>query len=176
MTDVQIRPEVEAKQENAAGTCCSSRRAVLLGAGAAGATAVLAACGTSTDSNPNGTDFANDPAPAGSAAAPGGADSTSGTGSSGGTALVAAADVSVGSGVILDNYVVTQPTKGTFKAFSKVCTHQGCDVTEIEDGEIICKCHNAHYSIKDGSPTSGPAKSPLEATKVKLDGDQVVTA
>ena len=68
MTDVQATTETEhnAEEPGRPGTG-SPRRLVLLGAGAVGATAVLAACGTSTSSsNTSGTDYSNDPAPAGS--------------------------------------------------------------------------------------------------------------
>jgi Rieske Fe-S protein len=176
MTDVQTRTEAGTTHQ-CAGTgagATSTRRCILVGAGAIGATAVLAACGTDgTGTNPNGTDFDANPAPAGSTAAGGGDSAGGGTT---GAVLVAASEVAVGGGVITDNLVVTQPTEGTYKAFSKVCTHQGCEVSEIADGQIICRCHNSFFSIKDGAPTSGPAQQPLAETKVELDGDNVVTS
>ncbi|HWS37717.1 MAG TPA: Rieske (2Fe-2S) protein [Actinoplanes sp.] len=176
MTDVQQRTEIETPQDRP-GTA-SSRRGVLLGAGALGATAALAACGTDTvGTNPNGSDFAAEPAPAGSEGTDGGSTGGGSTGGgSAGTVLVAASKVEVGGGVILDEMVVTQPTEGTFKAFSNVCTHQGCKVSEIAGGTINCKCHGAKFSIEDGSPTSGPAKAALAATEVSQDGDNIVTA
>ncbi|SDT62422.1 Rieske (2Fe-2S) protein [Actinoplanes derwentensis] len=171
MTDVQQRTEAETQQDRPGPA--SSRRVVLMGAGAIGATAALAACGTdSSGTNPNGSDFAAEPAPAGSEGAEGG---STGGGSTG-TVLVAASKVDVGGGVILDELVVTQPAEGTFKAFSNVCTHQGCKVTEIKDSSIICKCHNSLFSVEDGSVVSGPAKSPLAETTVSVDGDNIVTA
>jgi Rieske Fe-S protein len=170
MTDVQTRTDAEIKPERAGAT--STRRVVLLSAGALGAGAVLTACGTdATGTNPNGTDFDSNPVPAGSAGAQ--ADSAGGNA---GKVLVAATEVTVGGGVIKGDLVITQPEEGTFKAFSKVCTHQGCDVTEINDGSILCKCHNSAFSIKDGAPTAGPATQPLAETKVTLDGDNVVAA
>ncbi|GAA4962481.1 Rieske (2Fe-2S) protein [Actinoplanes utahensis] len=170
MTDVQPRTDAEIQQDRPGTT--STRRVVLMGAGALGATAVLAACGTdSSGSNPNGSDFADNPIPAGSTAADG---STSG--GAGGTVLVAAAKVAVGGGVILDDLVVTQPTAGTYKAFSNICTHQQCKVSEVKNGSIVCRCHNSLFSINDGAPSSGPASTPLSETKVELDGDNVVTA
>ncbi|GAA1628978.1 Rieske (2Fe-2S) protein [Actinoplanes couchii] len=174
MTDVQQRTEAETPQDRP-GTA-SSRRGVLLTAGALGATAALAACGTdASGTNPNGSDFAAEPAPAGSEGAGSGSTGGGSTGG-GGTVLVAASKVEVGGGVILDEVVVTQPKEGTFKAFSNVCTHQGCKVTEIAGGSINCKCHGAKYSLEDGSPTSGPAKQALAATEVTVDGDNIVTA
>ena len=83
--------------------------------------------------------------------------------------------IPVGGGVILDNanFVVTQPTAGEFKAFNKMCTHQGCPVSEILGTDIHCTCHGAKYSITDGSVTQGPATKPLKAAKAELDGDEV---
>jgi Rieske Fe-S protein len=88
---------------------------------------------------------------------------------------VAAADVPVGGGTILkaDKVVVTQPTEGDFKAFSAVCTHQGCTVGSVTDGQIVCPCHQSHFSIEDGSPVSGPASAPLAAKKATAAGGEV---
>ena len=96
-------------------------------------------------------------------------------GSGGGGGTVATSDVPVGGGKILADkqVVVTQPTKGDFKAFTAVCTHQGCLVTKVQGGEIICPCHGSQFSIKDGSPTSGPAQSALASMNVSVEGDQI---
>jgi Rieske Fe-S protein len=86
--------------------------------------------------------------------------------------------VPVGGGVILENadYVVTQPSKGKYKAFSKICTHQGCPVAAVENGVIHCNCHGSEYSITDGSVTRPPAPKPLaEAKTVVFDGKVYVT-
>ena len=72
------------------------------------------------------------------------------------------------------DYVVTQPDKGTYKAFSKICTHQGCAVSQIADSEIVCRCHGSHFSIKDGSVISGPAKASLPEAKTTVSGDKIV--
>lgn len=176
MTDVQTPADAEIRIEEPGNPATSRRRVVLLGVGAVGATTVLAACGTSAGSgNANGTDFSNNPAPAGSAAAGGGSTGDSG-GSSGGAVLALVADVPEGGGVIKGDYVITQPAAGTFKAFSKVCTHQGCDVAKVEGGVINCPCHNSNFSIENGEPTSGPANKPLPETQVKVDGDNIVAA
>ena len=178
MTDVQTTTDSEHTAEEAVGTrLAPTRRCVLLGAGAVGATAVLAACGTSSTTNTNGTGFTNDPAPAGSAEAGGGSTSGGGnTGSTGGSALASVADVPEGGGIIAGDLVITQPTAGTFKAFSKVCTHAGCDVNKVDGGVISCPCHGSKFSIDTGEPTAGPAKKALPETKVKADGDNIVKA
>lgn len=95
-----------------------------------------------------------------------------------GTKITATADVPVGGGVVVKaaKTVVTQPTKGEFKAFSAVCTHAGCVVAEVANGTINCPCHGSKYSISDGSVTAGPAPSPLPAKAVAVDGAQIVSA
>jgi Rieske Fe-S protein len=78
--------------------------------------------------------------------------------------------VPVGGGLILENadYVVTQPSKGKFMAFSKICTHMGCPVASVSDGVIHCNCHGSEYSIKDGSVTNPPATKGLAAAKTTV--------
>ncbi|KRF11622.1 hypothetical protein ASG90_18085 [Nocardioides sp. Soil797] len=148
-----------------------TRRKALGGAAAGLSLPLLAACGG--DDGGSGS---------GSTATPSGSDgsstgsSPSGKGSSQGgsaDALVAAADVPEGSGVILDDVVVTQPTKGEFKAFSATCTHMQCKVSEI-DTSIHCACHGSQFSIADGSVEAGPASDPLPEESVKLAGKNVV--
>ncbi len=141
-----------------------TRRVVLRGAAVGGlALPLLAGCGggQASGSSP-------DPASSGAGA----------SGGSGGGSTVTTADVPVGGGTVLQDQqvVVTQPAQGDFKAFSAICTHQGCTVTGVQSGEIVCPCHGSHFSIKDGSPVSGPAKTPLGAKKVTVEGDQITVA
>ena len=84
----------------------------------------------------------------------------------------------VGGGKIYaaEKVVVTQPTEGDFKAFSAVCTHQGCVVAEIKGEDIDCNCHGSRFSIKDGSVVNGPAKKPLEPLAVKTDGGEITVS
>ncbi|MFC4784907.1 Rieske (2Fe-2S) protein [Nocardioides sp. MAHUQ-72] len=111
------------------------------------------------------------------AACGGGGGSATDPGSSApaGTDLGPAADIPVGGGAVFadQKVVVTQPAKGEFKAFSAVCTHQGCTVAEVKDGTINCPCHNSHFSIQDGAVESGPAPSPLPAVKVTVKGGEI---
>jgi Rieske Fe-S protein len=99
---------------------------------------------------------------------------------SGGSAPVAkpiakTSDVPVGSGVILGEVVVTQPTAGVFKGFSSTCTHKGCTVDKIADGTIDCPCHGSKFNL-DGTVAHGPAEKPLEAKNVTVEGDEIVLA
>jgi Rieske Fe-S protein len=179
MTDVQTTTDTELPaQEPGRPGASSTRRVVLLGAGAAGATAILAACGTdSSSTNTAGSDYSNDPAPAGSegADAQGGGSGSNG-GGSGGSTLAATADVPEGGGVIKADYVITQPKSGTFKAFTNVCPHAGCKVDKVDGGQILCPCHGSKFAIDTGARTAGPANKGLEEINIKVDGDNIVKA
>jgi Rieske Fe-S protein len=149
------------------------RRTMLRGVAAGGAAvaggALLAACGDDTTGGGSPS-----PAPAPTSEPP-----TEPAGSGGGAdVLVATAEVPEGGGVILSDaeVVVTQPTAGDFKAFSAICTHQGCTVGDVAGGVIICPCHGSQFSVEDGSVTAGPAPSPLPEVAITVDGKNVVRA
>jgi nitrite reductase/ring-hydroxylating ferredoxin subunit len=145
-----------------------SRRMMLRGAAVGGlALPLLAACGG------GGDDSSNDASSSGSSGDSGSSGGSGDSGSSGAT--IAASDVPVDGGMILkeQKVVVTQPSKGDFKAFTAVCTHQGCVVGEVTGKKIVCPCHGSEYSITDGSVLRGPASSPLEAKKVSVKGGEI---
>ncbi|MDC5695849.1 Rieske (2Fe-2S) protein [Intrasporangium calvum] len=131
----------------------TGRRNVLTGAAGIAGAGALAAC----SSPPVPTTAAPDAAGAGSAVA--------------GRPI---SEIPVGGGKIFPDtkVVVTQPAAGTLKAFSTTCTHQGCAVTSIRDGQIICPCHGSAFDIESGAPTpDSQAKRPLEAKSVTVSGD-----
>jgi Rieske Fe-S protein len=138
----------------------TTRRALLLGAGAIGAAGVLAACGTSSPSTTNPGDGGN------------------GGGAPASPQPVKVSDVPVGGGVIFadQNFVVTQPTAGQFKAFSATCTHEQCLVSRIQGDKIICPCHGSQYNIADGSVAVGPATRPLPARTATVTGDTITVS
>ncbi|AIV37644.1 Rieske (2Fe-2S) protein [Streptomyces sp. MPA0124] len=149
-----------------------ARRTVVAAAGAAGLTAVLAACSDSGDdaSSDTGT------APSGSASQEAGSSGSGGGENAGaGPALAATADIPEGGGKVFPDQkvVVTQPAAGEFKAFSATCTHQGCAVKSVADGVINCPCHNSNFSITDGSVQGGPAPKPLPAVQITVSGDSI---
>jgi Rieske Fe-S protein len=142
-----------------------SRQKVLVGAGLGLVTAVVAACSTygkkPEAASESSTTTAAAPTTSGGAAAPAA------------NVIAKTADVPVGSGVIVDKVVVTQPTAGVFKGFSATCTHKGCTVDKIADGTIDCPCHGSKFNL-DGSVANGPAAKPLEAQAVTVQGDSIV--
>jgi Rieske Fe-S protein len=79
----------------------------------------------------------------------------------------------VGSGVIVDDIVVTQPSAGVFKGFSAKCTHKGCMVDKVADGTIDCPCHGSKFNL-DGTVAKGPADKPLATENISVQGDSIV--
>ena len=165
----------------------ATRRTVLCAAGlvalSGGSVAVLGACSPEADTAAPTTSAPASPTPSSPTPAP----STPAASSPASPTArrspsvpsgpsVAASEVPVGGGVIMEdaNYVVTQPTRGEFKAFTRTCTHQGCPLASVKGGTINCDCHGSKFSIEDGSVANPPAAKPLEEFEVTVAGGRVV--
>jgi Rieske Fe-S protein len=128
----------------------ASRRTVLRGAALAGAAgAGLTACG---------------PAKNGSAAGPTTA-----------VDLGAASAVPAGGAKLYrdDKVVVSQPKPGAFKAFSAVCTHQGCVLDSVDGTTVSCPCHGSQFNAETGAVLQGPASKALPAVDIKEVGGKL---
>ena len=143
----------------------ATRRTVLLATG--GATAALVV-GCSDYGDDNGSSSSEQSA----------GDSGEATSGAGGTELAKTSDIPLGGGKIFkdEKVVVTQPTKDDFKAFSAICTHQGCTVGSVADGTINCPCHKSEFRIADGSVAAGPATRPLPAKQITVEGGSISLA
>ena len=89
--------------------------------------------------------------------------------------LVAVDEVPVGGGVVLrkEKVVVTRPAPDDVRAFSAVCTHQGCTVNSVADGRIDCPCHGSSFDATTGAVRNGPATRPLTKVAVVVRSGQV---
>ncbi|TNM39612.1 Rieske (2Fe-2S) protein [Nocardioides albidus] len=137
----------------------ASRRIVFSGLGALGVAVALAGCAGSDDGDDGDAQG-------------------SGTSVDAGAKLATTSEVPVGGGIVLADHkiVLTQPTEGTFEAFTAVCTHQGLLVTSVEDGAIKCANHGSAFSASTGDVEGGPASSALAKVEIKVDGDQILAA
>jgi nitrite reductase/ring-hydroxylating ferredoxin subunit len=92
---------------------------------------------------------------------------------SGGPTTVPAAQVPVGGAAIVGQFVVSQPAAGSYKAFSAVCTHQGCLISEVRGATVVCPCHQSSFKATDGSVLGGPARRALDPKTVSVSGDNL---
>ncbi|GAY16685.1 ubiquinol-cytochrome c reductase iron-sulfur subunit [Mycobacterium sp. shizuoka-1] len=90
-----------------------------------------------------------------------------------GQVLAAVADIPVGSGKVVGDTVVTQPSAGVFEGFVARCTHAGCKLPSVTDGTLDCPCHGSRFGL-DGQVLRGPAVAPLTPVAVKVQGGEIV--
>ena len=87
---------------------------------------------------------------------------------------VAKTEVPVGSAVILDRFIIAQPTEGNFVAYSAVCPHQQSKITVVNGDQVRCTKHGSVFKVADGSVVSGPAARGLDVAQLEDDGDRLV--
>lgn len=144
-----------------------STRRTMLTTGASALAVCCVGCGSNngSSSSSSASSSAAESAPA-SASAPAG------------KALAQTSQIPEGGGMIFKDQkvVVTQPKKGEFKAFSAICTHEGCTAAQVADGTIDCPCHGSRFHIADGSVAHGPATRPLPAESITVSGNSITLA
>lgn len=69
--------------------------------------------------------------------------------------------------------VVAQPVKGEFKAFSAVCTHQGCVLASLKRDVAGCPCHGSEFNALTGAVVQGPATRPLPKVTLTVEGGKM---
>jgi nitrite reductase/ring-hydroxylating ferredoxin subunit len=142
----------------------ASRRAVLAGAGAIAAVTIVGGCATYDAGG-------GAPPPPPLPPAQPGADGVAAPPA----ALAQTGDIPVGSAVIVADrqVVVSQPAAGQFKAFTAICTHQGCLVSDVQGQTIVCNCHGSKFNATDGSVAGGPAGRPLKEVGIVVEGTDI---
>lgn len=104
----------------------------------------------------------------------GGDQDTAPAAGSGGPVSAKTSDIPVGGGKIFAaaQTILTQPAAGEFKAFSSICTHARCPITQVTT-TINCQCHGSKFALADGAVVNGPATMSLPAKTVTVEGDTV---
>ncbi len=135
-----------------------ARRAVFRAAGAIGAAVAVGASVTACGADGSGG------ATAGAAGDPGRG--------------IPASEIPVGGGAIFaaDHVVITQPTRGTYKAFDSTCPHAGCAVSMVTEEGIICPCHGSVFDRTTGERVSGPAPTGLAPRSIHVTGGTLTVA
>lgn len=91
--------------------------------------------------------------------------------------LVPLSDVPPDGGLVLEDLQLVVTRRGEeVQCFTAVCTHQGCVVTGVSEGEITCPCHGSAFDAATGEVIRGPAAEALAEVAVVVSGDQVVRA
>ena len=77
-------------------------------------------------------------------------------------------DTDLPEGVYFHKRVILVKDSNGLKLFSSKCTHLGCTINKIENGELVCPCHGSRYSF-DGNPVKGPSVKQL--TEIDFETD-----
>ena len=66
--------------------------------------------------------------------------------------------------------------EGTFYAFSDICTHRRCSLSQGQlDGTTLeCICHGSRFDVATGDVLRGPANLPVQVFAIRVQGDALV--
>lgn len=97
-----------------------------------------------------------------------------------GTVLASVAEIAEGEAIpvlVGDTPMILAHTpEGEFRAFSAICTHQGCKVLpDAEQPEILeCPCHRSEFDTYTGAVLKGPAEEDLPEFPVTVQDGKIV--
>jgi Rieske Fe-S protein len=66
------------------------------------------------------------------------------------------------------NVIVVNLDGTTFRAFSSICTHEGCTVGSFDGSRITCPCHGSQFDAS-GAAVVGPATRALAEYRTAFD-------
>jgi 3-phenylpropionate/trans-cinnamate dioxygenase ferredoxin subunit len=64
---------------------------------------------------------------------------------------------------------------GELHAFSDICTHMQCLLSEgdLDGTTVTCACHGSEFDVTSGDVLGGPATEPVQAYELRVDGDDL---
>ncbi|AWB84949.1 Rieske (2Fe-2S) protein [Corynebacterium liangguodongii] len=92
------------------------------------------------------------------------------------TGDIAKTAVPVGGSVILDKFIIAQPSEGHYVAYSATCPHQFQKITVAQGDTVRCTAHGSTFNIADGSVVSGPAINGLRKVDLEDQGDRLAAS
>ncbi|MDO5738682.1 MAG: Rieske (2Fe-2S) protein [Ornithinimicrobium sp.] len=70
--------------------------------------------------------------------------------------------------------IVSHPADATFIVFDSTCPHQGCAVSTVKDGQLVCPCHGSIFDAATGGLIAGPAPRGLTVKPSTVEGEEIV--
>lgn len=71
------------------------------------------------------------------------------------------------------NVVVSRAADGSLKAYSTICTHAGCPISELSGTTLICPCHGSRFDAVTGKVVQAPATEPLQELSVEVKNGRI---
>jgi Rieske Fe-S protein len=95
-----------------------------------------------------------------------------------GRVLASVDSIPDGGGTILHSppIVLIRTGADQVHAFSAICTHQGCPVSQVKTGTIDCPCHGSQFDAATGHVVRGPATAPLPPIAVVVRAGEVYSS
>ena len=71
--------------------------------------------------------------------------------------------------------VAVADVAGAYYAFSDICTHRKCSLSdgELDGGTLTCICHGSRFDVTTGEVVRGPADRPLQVYPARVQGDEL---
>ena len=94
------------------------------------------------------------------------------------TPVAQAADVPEGemrSYQVSGQDVAVANVDGAFHAFSDVCTHKHCTLSDgdLDGTTVTCPCHGSQFDVTTGNVLNGPATLPVDSYEVSEEGGEI---
>ncbi len=71
--------------------------------------------------------------------------------------------------------ILVRTSEDSYVAYSQKCTHLSCSVFYSQEShDLVCPCHEGHFSIRDGSVLQGPPTRPLPAVTIERRHDELI--
>lgn len=78
----------------------------------------------------------------------------------------------IGNALDSQGIFVHRSGEDSVKAYSRLCTHQGCTVDAFKDGISTCPCHGSKFDTS-GNVVRGPAVSSLKQYSASISGSTI---